>query len=459
MKLRALIPLYCASQILTGCFYLHSTTHQKAAEDARSSFDAVVRNSAVSAVVADYVAQTELRSTVTRDLDRLDRMVMLDAILAQPWEDLVNDTRDELTEAKSALVDAKAKNGTLQTQLVTDLAKLANFKGQVKDSLEALNAASEAVARYAATQNLVREAMLGATDATRPKSFDALRDILAKKHTFTTYTLENGTLKSADKQLTVADLLGIPIDLIPKTTPKSIEDVEPVIAKLSVLPQLPQTLLARLTFQNPGIATTILGLAFDVARAEEQRISVAVDMAKRELKIRGAQSEFLTRHVSNLEQDLDADQGLGIAAAASAEQDNKERVRSTLDRLALEYQRADREFLRTAAADQFTSERALKERDRARGVLHSVHVGLASNFRRRVVDAKERAIFEERLSALETERDLRDAAARFGEREAVIGRGLEGLVAFHAGGITSEDLGRILGIAQTIGIFIIAGGQ
>src|SRR5262245_15712635 len=143
VTLRALILCCCASQLLTGCLYLHNPTRQKAAEEARSNFEEMLKHSAASAVVADYVTQVELRSAVTRDLNRLDRTVMLDALLAQQWTDLVDATREELTTAQAALAAAKTKRETLKTELTLSLAKLANVEGKVKDSLEALNAASQ----------------------------------------------------------------------------------------------------------------------------------------------------------------------------------------------------------------------------------------------------------------------------------------------------------------------------
>ena len=42
------------------------------------------------------------------------------------------------------------------------------------------------------------------------------------------------------------------------------------------------------------------------------------------------------------------------------------------------------------------------------------------------------------------------------EREAVIMRGLDGLVAFQQGGIDADDVRNLIMVAQAIGIFAIA---
>lgn len=456
MRLRAFVLYCCVSQLLTGCLYLHSPARQKAAEEARVSFEAVAKQSAASTVATDYATQGELRSAAIHDLIRLNRGIQIDTLASQPWATLLEQTRGELTSSQGALDKAKAAQKTLSPELEKALKRLAKAQEDVKDGLKLVNAASREAARYAATQGLLREALLGATDATRSKSFEALRDVLAKEYKFTSYSLENGALKSTETKESAEKLIDIPVDLIPKGAPQSPADVESLIKKLSGLQQQP--LPSGLTFKNPGIATTILGLAFDVARAEEQRISVAVDMAKRELALRSAQVAFLEEHVRRLTDDLNP-QGLGLAAAASTEPDLNTTLRVTLERLALDYQRTDRAVLAAVAADPAARDRALLDRIHARGRLQAVYVGLANNFKRRIIDAQEGEIFANRLSAISTEHDLRDTAVRFGEREAVVGRGLEGLVAFHTGGITSEDLGRIIGIAQTIGIFVIAGGQ
>lgn len=436
-----LIACVCASQLVSGCLYLHNPTLQKAAEAAKSDFEAVAKNSPFSAVVGGYVSQTELTAAVARDVHRLDRLVKLNALVAMTWADLKTATVGELNATGVDLQDATQARDRARAALPVQLAKLAGAKEAVKTQVDALNDSGLTAARYAATQSLLREALVAAAETTRPKSVAALRDVLGKKHSVTTFATGPTGLTTTVKEMTAGELLGISAKDIPSTLPADLAELGRLGELLKSLPGLQET-LERLTFRSPGIATTLLGLGFDLARAEEQRIAAAVDSAKREIKLRDAHIAFLELHRDALRADLD-DRGLGIAAAASVEKDEATRLRVTLERLVTGYQRAE----------------AGAAREQARGRLHAVYLGLANNFKLQVVDAKEREIFKDRISALQTEQELRLKAVGFAEREAIIGRGLEGLVAFHSGGVTTEDVARLIGIAQTIGIFVIAGGQ
>jgi hypothetical protein len=93
----------------------------------------------------------------------------------------------------------------------------------------------------------------------------------------------------------------------------------------------------------------------------------------------------------------------------------------------------------------------------ARPALVTTYIALGENVQFRVVDARVRERFQIAVSSVEVEEDLAAAEINLREREAVIVRGLEGLVAFHEGGIDADDLRNLIGVAQAVGIFAIAG--
>ena len=76
----------------------------------------------------------------------------------------------------------------------------------------------------------------------------------------------------------------------------------------------------------------------------------------------------------------------------------------------------------------------------------------------RVLNTARRDDLRVRLAVLEHEYEIRLAQVNAREREAVIGRGLEGLVAYHSGGLTAEDVANLLRAAQTAGLAAIGAG-
>ena len=108
--------------------------------------------------------------------------------------------------------------------------------------------------------------------------------------------------------------------------------------------------------------------------------------------------------------------------------------------------------LRTLAAD---TTNATEQREwRAR--LITLYRQLGDNVQFRVVDAQARDNLENALTVFQAERALAVAEINLREREAVILRGLDGLVAFHQGGIDADDVRNLIMIAQAFGIIAIA---
>jgi hypothetical protein len=438
---RALSVLGCfvVAQLLSGCLHLHSPALQQAADAAKTEFNTMVVAAPSSANLAAFFSDSAVTLAVVRDIHRLGREAQLAILLDQPWRGLLQQTDAELRDSRSQLNTATAAKGAAEARLKDELVKLGAAKKGVATHVEALTEASRTAARYVATQTLIAEALKAAADRTRPGSFGALREALNRSVTYETHAVTTaGIIESKAKKETIAQLLDLDVTVIPTGAPKSVKDVEDLVGALGKIDRLPAS-VKNFTFRNPGIATTILGLGFDVARAAEREAAGAVRTSKQEIDLREAQQAFLARHIRRLEEDLDEQSGVGLAAAATFETDHSRPVRATLAALIDAYQRS-------ASPSN-------------RGRLHLAHLALATNFKLRFVDARERAILEDRLTALLPQQALTNDVARLGLREAVIGRGLDGLVAFHAGGITPEDFSRIIGIAQTIGIFIIAGGQ
>jgi hypothetical protein len=63
-----------------------------------------------------------------------------------------------------------------------------------------------------------------------------------------------------------------------------------------------------------------------------------------------------------------------------------------------------------------------------------------------------------RLASTEHDRSIRTSAINAAEQEALIGRGLQALVAYHTGGITAEETANLIRAAQTLALAVIGIG-
>jgi hypothetical protein len=196
-----------------------------------------------------------------------------------------------------------------------------------------------------------------------------------------------------------------------------------------------------LQLDDPGIAVTIIGLGYDVARAEERRAAAAIDEARRTRALYRAQLAFLVEQERRLRRNSTQLKSLDdtLRQLSPPVDLEKATVEALVVRLRTEV---------TRATDT--------ERPGRRNTLVTLYRQLGDNVQFRVIDAQARADFENALTVVQTERALALTEVNLREREAVILRGLDGLVAFHQGGIDANDVRNLIILAQAFGIFAIA---
>ncbi len=309
----------------------------------------------------------------------------------------------------------------LQAKLVA--AGAAN--NQATTLLEALNQAAGAETRYAATQKLLSTGVVALVQPRGdPKARAAALEALAKEAVpRQSFAEEDGRLVEKAGTTTVGEALGANLQLLAKTQgPLSFGDVVQVVGKTGDL-----RAFQGLVPTNPGIEVTIIGLAYDVARAEELRLNAEVDGARRRLALHDRHLAFLERHRKTVAQ---AEAALGAVAAIRGI-DEGTSVRETIEKL------------------------RRRGRD-ARGDLSGTYSALAQYANAILAERPVRQGFDNEVGELLVDQELARADVALREREAVIGRGLEGLVAFHEGGIDADDVRNLIGVAQAVGIFAIA---
>lgn len=440
--------------MLEGCgglsgLYLHDAARQKAAEAAKTGFESIVQKGRVSSLVASYEAQQAVAEETFRTLHAEDDKTQLTALLPTSWKDLLDSTKTELENTKTALAATKVRKTVSEKKLKEALEKLPAVQKETNSLVEAMNAAAMAEAGFAATQSLLRESMRALIGKQKGGSANKLKEVLDKTVPVRSFSLDDaGNLveKPTQPPKTIGKVLGLPSALV--TLPSSAEEV---LAVISALPKMKE--IQNLTLKDPGISTTIIGLAFDLSRAEERRLGAKINQAKRKIKLFDEHIAFLERQAKAMKRSARHLKGFADEAVEKGD----EQVRDTVGRLSQVYLAAHRRFIRATSQEERKS--SLEARKKVRGTLHSLYVELAKNYEIRVVNAKDRIAFDGIIDGLEVEKALAVAEANLNEREAVILRGLEGLVAFYQGGITPDDINAVIGLAQSIGIFVIAGRQ
>lgn len=450
MKLLQHLVFLLCSPFMASCVYLHSDALQKTAEQAQVEFQTITSNPPYSSYLSKHAAQVAITERVFRSLHEGDVRDFLDTLPSLSWEQLISSTEEVLKNSKEARETAEESRDKARGRLKLALEKLPSVEQNLTDIANALTEASKAEARFKATQDLLRLSLLSLVDSQRSDAFKSISTLLDEKRPYIEYILKNTKITSSEKTTSVKEILSLSdiADLLTKQ-PKSFDDVKPLLEKLFTLPtKLPGS---GLQFTDPGIASTIIGLGLDFARAEELRVRAEIDTANEELQLLDSKIALLSEVIEILGR-----KRFGIPALKGIMPDASETIHQTVDRLVLQLQAAEKRLLAATGSDFDT---AWKERNKVREKLLNLLVLLATNFRVRVVQEEKAAILSDQEANLEADRALRFAAANLQEREAVISRGLEGLVAFHQGGISSEDVSRVIGIAQAIGIAVIAGEQ
>lgn len=412
---------------LPGCgpVYLHDPAGERAATAAIEDFQATVQNGSVAGLVATYRVQQAAVAETIRTLQKDDTRTQMVALPSESWQDIIEATRSELDETAAALQSIEVQRAELEAAF--QVAPAADAAPDAQSLLAAMNAAANDEARYVATQRLLSTGLavlVGGETGQQGASTERLKSLLDETVPVRSFKDENGRLQEVQGQKTVGQLLGLDPALVDAfdAKPASPNDL------LELANVGKQALdFAGLQLNNPGIAVTIIGLSYDVARTQELRSAAAIRTTRQKLALYDDFTDFLQAHENNLAgnlgriESLQRQQGLGGETS----------VRSAIESLAT-------------------------RESPSRSSLLAIYSEIGNNFQYRVVDAGVRDDFTAALDNLEVEEALASAALNLREREAVIFRGLEGLVAFHKGGIDAEDVNNLIGVAQAIGIFAIA---
>ncbi len=445
----------------SGCVYFHDQARQNAAEEAKASFEESIKKGNVSKAVASYDAEQSIEDELVETFHRTDDTTQLIALLSTPWSDLVTFTTSEKNIVEDAIPTTEAKKNQLKTELKKSLEDLPGVKAEKKKVVDALNQAAMQEGRYLATQKLLGESLLVIADDKKKASLVRLNELLDTTVPVKKYKDENGQLvEDTSDQKKLGTILKMSECL--KSTPEANqqeprgqdESAKMLEFSLKCLPKIKDK--EAFSLEDPGIATTILGLAFDLARAEEERIQVKVNATLREIGLYDEQIAFLNKHNMALTDDLN-ENGLGVRGVAPLASNPETPVREVLEQQATNYQLAHNQAVK--ATNPSDRKKWIEEKRRARGNMQAAYMALARYYENVIVNSKKRIEFDDRMANWLVKKSLATSEANLREREAVILRGLQGLVAFHQGGITSEDIANIIRIAQTAGIFYIAGVQ
>jgi hypothetical protein len=348
------------------------------------------------------------------------------------WKEVIEESNEVQGEAKADKAQLEKDAVQAEKNLADAMKGLNPAIDETAGALKAMNGAAEAEARYAATQSLIRGGLTALLQ--EDSSIDDAKKVFEETVSIRSFSVDDdGMLVETSEITTVGQVLGINVDAIDAITGKPSLDQLPKLAEsLKDLPKL--DMLKSLEFEHPGIATTIMGLGYDVARAEEQRIRAEISAAKSEFNVLKQQLALRTKQIDNLAKDsFVAAPGVLLDPFPPSSIDQP--IGATLETYSM------------AGSD-------IKRRN----TLTAAMVAILDNYESRVVMTRAVEGYRDRLSAIEVEKAMAITAANLHEREAVISRGLEGLVAFHRGGISKEDVANIMRLAQAVGIFAIAGG-
>jgi hypothetical protein len=420
----ALIGAVLVSQQGCQSLFLHDEGRQQVAEEAKANFD-VIAQSPLGTQTIDTLLTS--RSGV---LDRVGAQgvdISFGTFLDERWNDITVKTKSAVSgvsEEQKKVADAK---DAASKELADRLSKLPGVQEQETDLLTAINQASVAAARFAATQKFLAAALTGVATTQPSTAISEIHDSLATTQPVTKFEVPKSTpttspstqpfaLKQSEVNSTVGELLGLSPDLA-TTRPSAIALKEAVTTVLEEK--------FHLTFADQGITVTVISLFYDVARAEELRINAEVAAARQEMAVYDQQLSFLNSLSTRLSQ-------LKSHSVPSGTKPD-DRIRQTLQRLAQE--RTD------GATDR----------------LEDALLYLPDQFRALYIDFPKVQRLATERTGLQARRDIALAAIRLEERSAIVSRGLDGLVAFETSGINKDNVTHLMQILHAIELGIIAG--
>jgi hypothetical protein len=480
--------------VLSGCgLYLHdeaAATQAAAARDAWSKVSAEPNTNAALRNI-DAVAKEELK--IVEDQARLSLSLALQQVVSMKWNALDVEVLDILRKnvENLAAVKVTSKADADRLQRLKDTFKaagqaLAEAQKAVKTEEEAhpletaearLNAAAgkttdkAAAEKYLALQKALQGRDLSAI-VTAEKDFATVAKASPDNELVDTYTKYEEARKTApaarDLSRVIVELQtaataltrGLPADL--SKTESSLKGTSEAVKKL-------KTILERVKAESqPGLKLVMLGFAVDVATAERDRIAEQIRQTTDSIKAAERRRDRLALVI------VDA------AAVLNQIHGNQAYVRDQLapemDRTTLDLMlgpRLDQALCGTPGANEpivitlrHQAERIAADRQAAAppslpGGCRYAEQGLEANvlallrYASLVGYQRYYSRVEQHEAAIASHRGVRrEDLINSREREQLISRTLDGLATFYKGGITKEDLARIIAIAEGLAIAV-----
>src|SRR5262249_29806838 len=309
---RGLLLLLAAAVAACGPVYLHDPAGEAAATAARAQFQDTLAKGRMSDLVATYRAQTAEQTAATRALQQDNVRTQIFSLSAKPWAEVLSETKAELDRTKAATMVVGEQLSKLDQSLATYVQAREDAAKHVADLVQAVNVAAAAERRYAASQALLAAALRALLDRQGGTGTgqSALTDVLKATVKGRTFKLEDDVLVETSMEETVGAALGID-ESAAKDLTSSRDPVESLKALVKGIKGLES--FRGLQLGSTGIGVTIVGLGYDVARAEERRLGVLIDDVQRTRTLYRAQAPFLDEQQRRLERNLTQLQSLDTA--------------------------------------------------------------------------------------------------------------------------------------------------
>jgi hypothetical protein len=430
---------------------LHDPAGEAAATAARTQFHDALAKGRLSDLVGTYRAQNAEQAAATRALQKDDARNATYTMSAKPWAEVLQQTRDELSTTQAANKEAEAELQSIESSLTTALKAHEAADAEVDTFLKALNAAAAAELRHAASQKLLAAGLQAIVfrAANGGAGKKALEEVLDTTITGRSFKEEDGVLVETTKETKIRDVSGVGAEVFAVLAAGG-DPVKTAQALLKGIEGLEN--FESLQIGDPGIAVTIVGLGYDVARAEERRLAATIDEARRARALYRDQLTFLAAQKRRLDRNL--------VQLESLDKRLKElkllnpKVPPPSDPNATPRSPDVEDVI--VRLRELAVKSAGEDRETYRAILITLYRQIGDNLQFRVIDAQARSDFKNAVAVVKTERALMLAEVNLREREAVIMRGLDGLVAFQQGGIDANDVRNLIMLAQAFGIFAIA---
>lgn len=439
-----------------GNLYIHSGQMETLAKDAKSGFEGVVAKNQVGALVDQIEADQNFAIDLVRSLGQTSTDTQLNAFLDASWDELIEQVREQRRAAASSERKAFAALEDIKDRIPKAVEELTNATKGATTAENALAQGRCYEERHIATQQLFASIVAINFDRNGPNDISAVTETLGKKVT----PFDDQDKSECKGSGTVAELLKLESALAIVRL-FATEDRDKAVAALfesvQSLPKLdPESGLA---LRDPGLSTTLLGLGYDLARAAELRLKAELKYWKNARSLREQQLAFSKEWSARLDQDLQGGTFSLNQLVTDLKSTNSEvgsqKIGDTLRSLGDAYKIARDTYLGGRGDTREAAEVSLRDaRERMRYAL----IVIARSFENLYVLSLRNDEFENIAAVMETARAAAQSEAYLKEREAVIGRGLEGLAAFHQGGISSEDVQGLIGLAQFAALVFIAGG-